>query len=259
MAQTTKWRLNERPRFSALQLGEYIAADDSRRETILRGMKFERMGQSLSYKDGYLAVGRFLSSPTRDPRILLDYKSYLEDERETAANPTRKNNFASQINAIEVFERQLNALGIGGLTFRLAPMTRSYLVYEGVRINVQPLVEVIQRRPRGADLAGALILDLAIGQTSNKPSILQRQTDAMNYTAILLCEHVAQKCAGGELKPSPEHCIVFHAHRGERVTGRSNYRSDLKIVHAACRGVMRDWDHIEPPPSFDMSECTVRH
>lgn len=89
MAQATKWRLNERPRFSALQLGEYVAADDSRRETILRGMKFERMGQSLSYKDGYLAVGRFLSSPTRDPRILDDYKAYLEDEREAATNPGR--------------------------------------------------------------------------------------------------------------------------------------------------------------------------
>jgi hypothetical protein len=36
-----RWRINRRPRFTILDMGEYMAAEDGPRETILRNMGFE--------------------------------------------------------------------------------------------------------------------------------------------------------------------------------------------------------------------------
>ena len=64
------WRVNRKPRFTVLDMGEYMAADDGPRETLLRNMKYERLARTLTYRTLYDAVASYLASPTRDRRIL---------------------------------------------------------------------------------------------------------------------------------------------------------------------------------------------
>jgi len=61
-----------------LDLGEYLAADDGPRETMLRNMRYERIAPSLIYRLLYPAVRAFLSSPTRDRGILERCRAGLE-------------------------------------------------------------------------------------------------------------------------------------------------------------------------------------
>jgi hypothetical protein len=64
------WRVNRKPRTTVLEMGEYMAADDGPRETIVRNWKFERIAPSLIYDKLNQAVSSYLASPTLDRGIL---------------------------------------------------------------------------------------------------------------------------------------------------------------------------------------------
>jgi hypothetical protein len=249
------WRVNHHPRFTVLEFGEYMAADDGPRDTILRNLKYERLARSLSYRDIDHSIAQFLASPTRDHRILARRRELLEHERATTINPQQRDNLSYQLQALEAFERSLNALELAGLNFERVPFKR--LPMEGVSISVRPTVGIRVRRVRGADLVGALIVDLAKGASLRTDDAQQRATKAMIHAAIVLHLDVTDALCADGTKPSQDHCVVFHSYRGERVAAPSNYRRVLRNMEAVCRGVSRGWDKIEPPPNFD--ERQARH
>jgi hypothetical protein len=233
-----------------------MAADDGPRDTMLRNLKFEKLARTLSYRDVDQAVGQFLASPTRDRKILGRCRDLLEHERTTTINPQQRDNISYQLQALDAFERSLNSLEIAGLNFeRVTPLR---LPMQGVSISIYPTVGIRLRRVRGADLVGALVVDLAKGPSLRGEGAQRRATTAMTHSAIILHLYtVSARCDDGS-KPSHDHCIVFHAHRAERVAAPSNYRRVLRNMEAVCRTVARGWDNIEPPPNFDQRQARYR-
>ena len=111
---------------------------------------------------------------------------------------------------------------------------------------------------KGLDLVGALILDPARG-TPNKTEVAQaKATAAMEYAACLIHQHVAETMCGGGEKPSAEHCVVFHAFRGERVCAPASYKKKLGNMEAVCRVITRAWEETSPPPAFNPALATYR-
>jgi hypothetical protein len=250
------WRVNRKPRFTVLELGEYMAADDGPRETILRNMHYERVSRSLIYRLLWPAVSRFLASPTRDRRILAECKIALEEAIRNNENPQGKENLKYELNALAAFERSLNALEIGGLNLERAAPRR--LMIEGVTISVRPSAHILVSRQRGADLHGAVLIDVAKGIAEPKTDEAKtRLTDGMMHSAIILHQHVVETAPEGG-KPSPEHCFIFHAHRQERVAAPTSYKKTYRNIEAVCRNIARSWSGIVPPDSFDKSRATYR-
>lgn len=250
-----KWRVNRRPRFTVLDMGEYMAADDGPRETMLRDMRYERLARTLVYRTLRLAVHSFLVSPTRDRGILARRRDGLERERANATSPQQRENFTYELRALDTFEASVNALGMAGLNFeRAAPAAP--LSIEGVSVSVQPAAHIRARRPRGAPLIGALIVDVAKGQTPKTDSAKARVSDGMRHAAILTYQYVAREFPTDDPKPSPDHCVIFHTHRQERVTAPDPHRRMYRNIEAVCRNIARSWNAIDPPASFDPS-CAV--
>lgn len=252
-----KWRVNKRPRFTVLELGEYMAADDGPRETMLRDMRYERLARTLLYQSLRRTVTRFLLSPTRDGRILADCGEQLEREREQAISPQRKDNLTRELRGLEAFERSVNALEIGGLNIEAAPPATP-LVIEGVSVSVQPTAYLRVRRPRGSDLVGALIVDLTKGIAPKTAVAIEKVRSGMEHAAAIVHRHVAEARATEDAKASPDHCIIFHAHRQERIKSPTNTRRMLANVEAVCRNIARSWEGIEPPASFSPRESYSR-
>lgn len=110
------WRVNRKPRFTVLEMGEYMAAEDGPRETMLRNMKYERIARTISYSELYQAVATYLASPTRDRRILEKCRESLNRQIMLAGTPAGADNLTYQLRALETFERSLNAMDIGSVT-----------------------------------------------------------------------------------------------------------------------------------------------
>jgi hypothetical protein len=252
-----RWRINSRPRFTVLEMGEYMAADDGPRETMLRDMRFERMSRTLIYRFLRPAVSRFLASPTRDRGILERCRTALEHEIAAASSPQQRENFVYELRALQAFEGSLNALELAGLTFDPAPAATP-LKIEGVAISVQPTAHIRVRRPRGTDLVGAIVVDVAKGIALKSNDAVSRRTDGMRHAAVLVHEYVAAALGADDAKPSPDHSIIFHSHRQERVCAPSGYRRMLRNVEAVCRNIARSWEGIKPPANFDPKLAIMR-
>ena len=252
-----KWRVNLKPRFTVLTFGEYMAADDGPRETMLRDMRYERLARTLIYRHLRTTISRFLASPTRDRGILADCRRLLEDERSGATSAQQRENLTYEIRALEAFENSLNALGMGGLNFELAAAAPPLRV-EGVSISVQPTAHVRVSRPRGVDLIGAVVIDTAKGESPKTEVAKIKIADGMAHSAILLHKYVARAFPGKDPRPSAEHCFVFHAHRQERVCAPDPYRRTYRNMEAVCRNIARSWEAIPEPANFDPAFAEYR-
>lgn len=255
-ASSVVWRVNRTPRFSAMDLGEYMALEDDARETRRRAMKYERMAPTLMYRDLYPAVASFLCSPTRDRRILGNCRTLLSDAITNATSPQARENATYALRALDTFEGSLNALPLGGVQFERAPVSRKRDM-GGAWLTIQPTVLVKVARPRGKALRGALIIDVAKGTEPKSDELKRRATNAMSYTAILLHE-LAIELASADERASLEHCLVFHTNRQELVAAPSNYKKMLRNMVAACRTAVAHWPDIAPPASFDPKAARYR-
>ncbi len=252
------WRVNRKPRFTVLELGEYMAADDGPRETIIRNMKYERLARPLTYRTLNQAVSSYLSSPTRDAKILAKCRSLLEHEKATASSPQARENFAYELSALDAFERSTNALGLAGLNLERPLTTGRNIDIQNVSVSVRPTAHIRQKRTRGNDLVGAVVIDLAKGQLPKTDETATRMTRGMEHSAILVHQYVVDVFQEDKSKPSPEHCVIFHAHRQERVCAPDGYRRTLRNIEAVCRNIALTWERVEPPPSFDKSRAQYR-
>jgi hypothetical protein len=250
------WRVNRKPRFTVLELGEYMAAEDGPRETILRNMHYERLAPSLIYRSLWRAVTRYLCSPTRDRRFLAECRIELEGAIQSAQNPKQRDNLKYELNALDAFERSLNALEIGGLNLERAVSGK--LDIEGVAVSVRPSARIRVSRTRGVDLLGAVLIDVAKGADPKTDDAKARIKSGMEHSAIILHQHIVETMADDGGKPSTDYCFIFHTYQQNRVSAPSSYRKSYRNIEAVCRNIARGWDSIPPPPNFDRDRAIYR-
>lgn len=238
-----------------------MAADDKPRETILRKLKYERIAPSLIYDKLYRAVVGFLTSPTLDRRVLDACRRDLEFERDACAVIQRRENLQYELNALDAFERSLNALNIRSFIFERLPQTGRPVQSEGVHISVRPTVRIRVSRPRGKDLIGALLIDHAKGIPPKTTEAELKLTNAMSHSAAILNRQVSEILAEGgrdDEKVSTEHCIIFHTYRQQQVCCPGNSKKMMNNIDAVCRNMARGWAGVEPPAGFDPSKARYR-
>jgi hypothetical protein len=255
------WRVNRKPRATVLEMGEYMAADDGPRETILRNLKYERIAPSLIYDKLYQAVAGYLASPTLDRRILDGFRRNAEAERDACETVQKRENLQYALNSLDAFERSLNALDTRTVLFERLPHTGRPILMEGVRISVRPTVRVRVSKPKGKDLIGALLVDTAKGTEPKTPEAESKRTNAMTHAAALLHRQVAEivsEHADDTVKVSPEHCIIFHTFRQQRVCAPTSSRRMIRNVEAVCRSIASNWPGIIAPASFDQKRARYR-
>jgi hypothetical protein len=242
-------------------MGEYMASDDGPRETLLRNWKYERIAPSLIYDKLYQAVSGFLTSPTLDRSILDKCRRHLETERDASQTAQRRENLQYEINALDTFERSLNALDTRNVLYERLPQAGRPLDINDVKISVRPTVRIRVSRPRGKDLIGALLIDNAKGTLPKTPEAEAKLTSGMCYAAALLHRQVAEIVAESgtdEVRVSPEHCVIFHPYRQQQIASPTSSRKMIRNVEAVCTGVARGWDRILAPTSFDAAKARFR-
>ena len=251
------WRINRRPRFSVLEMGEYMAADDRPRETIVRNMKYERLGGSLSYRRVSQSVAAFLASPTRDRKILEACREAISFDAQNASSNQARLNAGHELAALSVFERALNSLDLRGVNFERVNRF-AYLEIEGVRVSVRPTARIRIKRQRGCDLVGAVVIDFAKGSEIKTELAMARIVTALEHTSMLIHQSVSDNCSP-EDRASTENCYVFHVFRQQTVRCPESYKRQLGNVEAVCRTIAGQWASIPPPPGFDESKAQYRN
>ncbi|NMJ42811.1 hypothetical protein GWK16_16315 [Roseomonas sp. JC162] len=252
------WRVNRRPRITAFELGEYIAADDDPRDTIVRGMKFERIARSTLYRTVRMAIARYLAGQSRDPTILEACRADLLNRRRSATSQQQSRNLDHEIAALDAFQKASPHLDTAGCIVTRASIQRP-MVIEGVTVSVQPTIWLRFNRNRGLDLAGAVIVDPAKGGMLKSADAQAAALLASQVTAVMVHRLVERAITQDGVRASADHCIVFHSHRQTATPAPASHKRMARNVEAACRAIVRAWPDVEEPAGFDPKRATYRN
>lgn len=236
---------------SATALAEYMILHQDKQERILHDSRFSRPPIVTANGDALRALRAYNSDPRRDHSTLDRVKVALTiKSQSTEFKPKTRDEAKRCVEAIELFERCENTLGMRSLALRDAP--RFDLVnIEGVVVSVQP--DFLVEGDSGRIGAGFLRVAKAPDPLSCKYDETRlRRGDhrrEMAYYMVAILQLLLEAQNGKFGLPDSSLCFVADIRLGERVGPAGDHTIRVRALKGACRQIVQLWPNVEPKPS----------
>jgi hypothetical protein len=237
---------------SATTLAEYLILQPDGQETILHDSRFSRPPIVTANADAMRALRAYNCDPRRDSSILDRVKKALtEKAARPDIRPKSRDEALRCIEAIVLFERHENALGLRRMALSEAPRFDPIDI-EGVTVSIQPdfLVDGGSRR------VGAGILRVAKAPDPDGCKLdetRRRRGDHRREMARYMVAMLQMLLEGQEGRigiPERDLCFVADIRLGERIGPASDHTTRLRAIRAACRQIASLWPTITPRRSI---------
>lgn len=233
---------------SANALAQYLVLQPDGQETILHNAKYARPPIVTANGDAIRGLRAYNTDPRRDQATLERVKDALHAKAHSAEHkPSQQEEARRCIEAIELFQRHENALGLRGMPLQECPRLDP-LVIEGVAVSIKPHFLV-----RAADgRVGAGIIRVA---KSPDPDACKREVtrerrgeerrELNRYTVALL--HLVLEAQRGAFGiPTRDLCFVADIRLGELTEAAADHTVRIRSVRGACSQIARLWPHVTP-------------
>lgn len=253
--ETKRYVINLEPRISATKLAEYIVADPSRKETILKNAKRAQKSIILQYgkvrhglSDSLLSTGlsadllrtRAAEAEAEAATLVREDQAWeRSDILRSAAALVHLASIAPQFDLINAKQIHRPQGGWGRLSI------------EEVRVSVQPEL-VFSTEHRGIKKVGAIILNTA----KTESLTLDRKSGRFSigdYLAVLVYRMLEERLKGTGT-PLHSKCYAIDIFRQKVYTAPTSHKTLLKNVEAACRAIAALWETI-PVGETESSEA----
>ncbi|GJD97888.1 hypothetical protein OCOJLMKI_5127 [Methylobacterium iners] len=241
-------REHREPRISANALAQYLVLRPDGQETIVHNARFSRPPIVTANGDAIRGLCAYNSDPRRDIATLERVKAALYAKAAHADLKPRDREEARRcIEAITLFERYENALGLRGMPLSECPRLEP-LVVEGVTLSIRPHFLV---HGDGSRIGAGII---RVAKTPDPDACKlddtrQRRGDERRemsrYTVAML--QLLLEAQGGSLGvPARELCFVADVRLGERIDAAPDHTVRVRAVRGACSQIARAWHFITP-------------
>jgi hypothetical protein len=252
------YRVYPNPRISAAMLGDYMAAEDDERETIIRNAKYAKTTRVVTYRDARRVLRRFLAS---DMRRIQDLHDSIESWEADLGNPFfseyQKNERQACIESLRAFLSNYNRTGFSGFSITRAPAPQPKLLIEGVRVSTHLDSLIMQMDKKNNRRVGGILLQMSKGKAEGKrEETIAKRVQAGTYTSLLVLKQVASNFAAMGT-PKSDICFFANVQRGNIWTAPDNYKKALNRVDAAARGIYLRWPTIAAPADFDSEKAKI--
>lgn len=208
---------------------------------ILRQAKFPGPSKPLviQYQLARRCIAACLQAPQDANRIAAGARVQLEQRRDDTANgPLIRDDAARCLEVIETFQRTVNGLELGGITFLLGLNPSPSLMISGVEVTVWPdAVSSVDARG-GETRIGEAFIRCTIGAGGDPAE--NRRAEANGHLATLAHMHAAQFLAGRGTPHSPT-SMVIDVSRETVVRGPVNTTRRVANIQAACGMIAAFW------------------
>lgn len=249
-------RERREPRISAASLAEYLIMNPDAQETVLHDARFSRPPIVTAYADALRALRAYNVDARRPKETLTQVKEALILKASSPeAKPKARDEAMRCIEAIELFERSENEIGMRALKLAKAPRFDPLLIH-GVEVSVRPdfIVHAVDRSGKQKTGAGLLRLakapdpgDCKQASTSRRRGDHRREMGRY-MVALLQMLLVDQPVRLGEVDRGL--CFVVDVRLGERIDAARDHTRRIRSIEAACRQIARLWNTIDPRPSI---------
>ena len=232
---------------SANQIAEYLSASPTRRKRIIRDARFPKTSVVAQYDKAREGLVNFLADGTRSFKHLAGATDYLtKREARADASDWLKRDSRSSIEALEVFQRAYNKLGIAKLDCQEVPGRQPHLDMWPTRVSVN--LDLTVRKPvKGSDrdrIGGAILL-FSRGEASGKARVERcKVIGGLVYT-------YCGRFLSGTGQPDPTLCFAVDVFGQVAYTPPGTFSAKLKHVADACEEIAARWKTIAPPDDYD--------
>lgn len=241
-----KYRYNAEPRLSANQLAEYLKASSARRKGIIKDAKFPRTAVVAQYRHAREAISKFICSDIRDHKILADVTNALtEKESDEDATGWSRDDARRSLEAIQVFQKSMNAMGVDKLDCRPIAGAQPPLLIGDVTISVS-LDATAHRISKGKDMVGGVSFLFSKAAETSGTARADRCKVASVLTMLFAQEHLAYL---GQADPAI--CFSFDVMAGKAYPAPKTYKTLLANMEAACEEVALRWAVTPAPDDYD--------
>jgi hypothetical protein len=245
-------RERREPRVSAAALASYLIGQPDRQESILHDARFAQQNIVAANQDALKALRAYNVDPRRDNSALERVKAALISRAgQRDLRPKARDEALRCKEAIELFQRSENALGLRGMALKSAPDFKP-LIIEGVTVSVRP--DFLRGGP--GNKIGAGIIRVA---KSPNPEDCKRETtrsrkgderrEMARYMIVLM--HLLLDEQGREYGvPTRDLSFVADVRLGETIGCPLDFAARVRAIRAVCRQIDQLWDGIRPRPSL---------
>jgi hypothetical protein len=245
-------RERREPKMSATTLAEYLVLKPDKQENVLHNSRFQR-GIIVSANGEALRALRSYNCDYRRDRSLLNVaKAQLTTKSEDlSARPKARDEARRCLEALNLFERNENALGLKAMALRESPKFDPINI-EGVLVSIRP--DFIVDGPSGRVGAGLIRVAKAPDPADCKMDETRRQRNEhrreMGKYLVALLQLVLE-AQGRDLGTVDRHlCFVADVRLGERIGPALDHAVRLSAIYGACRQIASLWPDIKPRPAL---------
>lgn len=229
----------KKPKVPVNQLGKYIVASPLGRESILRGLRFDKPYKGamrysrvrkclVDYFGSHFGENEFLKGWMRDlgPN---PFGSRTENEHRASCRAALASFIDSEFASLDLKVHCPSFLP--GETF-----ATEYIDIQGVAISMRPDVVIRASKLDGQEVTGLIKFHFG------KMTALQKE--AASYVATLLHQYAEEKYGSKQMATPIDLCIVMDVRHGQIYNAPQAFTQRRKIIAAACREISVRWDSI---------------
>lgn len=234
----------EKPRLSAAQLADYLAAaGPAAQRTILRQAKHPGQSKPLiiQYQHARRPIASALQNSFEQPRILAGAIVGLEQRRDDPANsPLVRDDAMRSIEVIQTFQRTVNSLDFGNAQFDAPINPAPPLSIAGVEISVWPDATT-RIGSRSGERIGQLFVRCAMGGAGEAAA--SRRAEANAHLATIAHMHAADHLSHLGTVHAPS-SMVLDVPREHVVRGSTSIARRVANIEAACEMIAAIWPQL---------------
>jgi hypothetical protein len=240
-----KFRLH--PQVSAHQMAEYLSATSTRRKAIIQAARFPKTAAVALYDHARDGLVSFLNDDTRSLHHITSASEALE-KRHGRHDATEwvKRDSKNSIEAVDIFQRTYNRLGISKVECRAVTGRQPLLDAWPTKVSVNLDVMVRQRAPTlPKDKIGGAILLFSKGEAST-----MARAERSRVIAGLIYTHVNRFLAN-QGDPDPALCLAIDVLNGVSHRPPGTFARKLRNVEDACTEIAALWATVRAPNDYD--------
>ena len=236
---------------SATALAEYLIFNADKQENVLHDSRFQKGIIVATNGEALRALRSYNCDPRRDHLALDTVKADLTAKAEDLAlRPKTRDEARRCLEAIILFERNENALGMRSMALREAPRFDAVNI-EGVTLSIRP--DFLVAGPTSRVGAGIVRVAKAPDPTDCKmDETRQRRNDHRREMARYIVAMLQLLLEANSRVVGPvdrELCFVADVRLGEKIGPAADHAIRLRTIRGACRQIAKLWPSITPRPS----------
>ena len=237
------------PQLSANQIAEYLGATAPRRTSIIRDARFPKTSVVARYEKAREGLVNFLGDGTRSIRHLAEAAEYLERRKNRLlASEWIIQDSQFSLEAIDIFQRSYNKLGLHKINCRLPQGRLPHLLFGGTRVSVALDVITIRSGRDTTDNIGGAVLIFSRGEKSTNARVDRCKTIA--GLIYIYCQRHLTTLGTVD----PKLCLAVDIFAPETYACPGTFAKKMLQIENAGEEIAARWSTIAPPIDYDGPE-----